>query len=200
MPFNFVREDFNVAGFDAALMDITRADDLRALVSIDISGEFYRFVVDSRDLIANGRTYLANPFLNFPQGLTRSAGGQADRISMVFDIGEVMNASGHTGMMTDLTQVNLRGSPVQFLLAFLDGGAAFAAKLKFAGRIERAPLNYQEQTMRIDILSYVRLARDNVPLLSLPVSHRDRFNPADKSLDAAAGLSTRELIWNGERA
>ena len=198
MSFNIVREDFNVDEFDASLMDMCKPDDLRALVSIDIGGEFYRFVVDSRDLVSNGRNYLANLFLSFPQGLTRTAGGQADSISMVFNIGDVMTASGHTGIMTDLTQVNLRGSPVQFLLAFIEGGQATSARLKFAGRIERAPLNYQSRTMRIDVLSYVRIARDNIAILSLPVSHRDRFGVDDKSLDAGAGISSTTIVWNGD--
>ena len=96
--------------------------------------------------------------------------------------------------------MNLRGAPVQVLLAFMQSGEAIAARLKFAGRVERAPIDYRSQTMSINVLSYSRLARDNIPVISVPVSRSDRFGVDDKSLDAAAGISARELVWNGERA
>lgn len=196
MAISFTSEAFNEAGYDAALQSQS-TDDLRVLVSFDIGGVFYRFVVDNRDLLANGLTYTSNAFLSFPNGFSSTAGNQADVFKIVFDIGDLQTASGDNNLINDLTQQNLRGANVQVLMAFIEHGEAIAARLKFVGMIEKAPVNYENLTVAIDVLSYDRIARNNVPLLSLPVSHEDRFGVDDKSLEPMAALSSKEILWNG---
>ena len=198
MAFTFQREDFNTAAYDAALQDEAVLDNFRALVSIFVDGVYYRYIVSSRDLEVNGNMHQSNPFLSFSGGISRAAGSAADRISMSFDAGGLSEASGHTNIVENLTQAQLRGAPVQLLVAYIVDGVAIGSKLKFAGRIEKAPLDYQTQIMKFDVISYLRIAKDSIPLTSTPVSHTDRFGLADTSLNSTVASSITTVIWNAD--